>query len=314
MAADLEDEPKDGPEDGPEDEPKDEPEGEMADAFAGGEPAGAFLGSWIASATSPRFRRVLRRVTPAAKWAFVLGGATGFAWMGVSYARSSPRFALDTIHLSGGVHRTEAQLLERAEIVRGQNLFRLDPHAAEVRLQADPWIREAVVERELPTAVSIRLREWTPAAVVALGAHLVVVAPDGTPFKRLAVGDPDDLPVITGLDAADYESKPDAFLSRVRGAVHLLGEYREKEFAKDKPAQEVRLQPDGKVVLVVANAGIELHMGRDQWRQKLAMASKIFRRLSRDARSVDVVQKVFLDGESHPERVVVRLGSRKPSG
>ncbi len=313
-AADLDDEPESEPASEPEHEPEHEPEGEAAHGSVGDERPGAYFSSWMASAMSPSFLRVLRRVTPAAKWAFVLGGATGLAWMGVSYARSSPRFALDTIHLRGGVHRTEAQLLERAEIVRGQNLFRLDPHAAEVRLQADPWIREAVVERELPTAVSITLREWTPAAVVALGAHLVLVAPDGTPFKRLAVGDPDDLPVITGLDAADYDSNTAAFLSRVRAAVHLLGEYREKDLSKDQPAQEVRLQPDGKVVLVVSKAGIELHMGRDHWRQKLAMASKIFRRLSRDARSVDVVRKVFLDGESHPERVVVRLASRKPSG
>ncbi len=234
--------------------------------------------------------------------------------MGVSYARSSPGFALDAVHLRGAVHRTEAQLLDRSEIVLGQNLFRLDPHAAELRLQADPWIREASVERELPSAIRIALREWTPAAVIALGAHLVLVAPDGTPFKRLAVGDPDDLPVITGLDVVEYQFDSAAFLARVRAAVLLLGDYREKDFSRSRPAQEVRLRADGSIVLVVGKAGIELHMGRDRWRQKLAMASKIFRRLSRDTRSVDVVRKIFLDGESHPERVVVRLAPRTTSG
>ena len=83
-----------------------------------------------------------------------------------------------------------------------------------------PWVRSARVRRELPDRVVVRVREYRPAAILAvadLRPGLYYVAANGRIFAPVGATDGRDLPYITGL-APGRSRRPRR--RSVRSAVH----------------------------------------------------------------------------------------------
>jgi hypothetical protein len=66
----------------------------------------------------------------------------------------------------------------------------------------------------------------------------------------------------------------------------------------------VHLADDGRVTLIVGARGLHLELGRDNFRKKLQMAGRVLAELGAKGGQPEVI---FLDNETHSERVVVRL-------
>ena len=122
--------------------------------------------------------------------------AVGAIAIGLSY---TPLVAARTLSVRGERHLTEGQILRIARLGEGTNLIHADLAGAETRLERNPWVAIATVERDLPHTLRISVTERTPLAVTARpNGALAFVATDGTMMGSAAEGSP--LPAIVATD------------------------------------------------------------------------------------------------------------------
>lgn len=88
--------------------------------------------------------------------------------------------------------------------VRGQPTVAVSPQAVLERLLAEPWVRDARIERQWPDRLMITVTVRRPAAVRLDGAAETLIAADGTPLGPVPDGFAvDGLLRITGAGAAE---------------------------------------------------------------------------------------------------------------
>jgi cell division protein FtsQ len=128
----------------------------------------------------------------------------------------SPLVHARTIRVHGASHLTRSDVLRRAQIAVGVNVFMLDARAAERRLEADPWVVEATIAKHLPSTLVVDIQERSPVAVIESTGLLRLVAADGT---LLDAADPGvSLPLIASAEASVPEPAPAA----IRGAARAV--------------------------------------------------------------------------------------------
>ena len=234
----------------------------------------------------------------------VVGVSVGVAWSAQRYAYTSPRFALAEIEVHGG-KRFDAQAVGSQAALRiGENLFALDTQAVERRLLENPWIGSVAVARRLPSTLKIDLTERECRAITVVAGQAYLVSADGEPFKRVAPGDPVDLPVITGLNPEELARDRKRELERVMIALDVLRQYERLAMSRSYVPEEVHVADGGAISLTVGKQGIAILLGKGPFRQRLLMAERVIEE-TRKAGKLPTV--VFADNVAHPERVVARL-------
>jgi len=252
----------------------------------------------------PRLTAWMHRLSLVTGIIVVISASVMVAWGLRRYLRSSPRFSVRTVQVEGNHRRTPHQIAKLAGIEAGKNVFTVEEEVSEAAVTADPWVADAEVRVELPNQVTITVTEREAHALAALEGRLYLVDTEGHVFKTLEPGDPEDLPVVTGIDSDTIARDRDAVAKRVRRALDLVSDLHQQKIAERYPVQEIHLDEDGSVTVVVGTDGISLVFGRPPFRQKVAKAERILQEL----RYRKVKQAVmFLDNEAHPERVVVRM-------
>jgi cell division protein FtsQ len=234
----------------------------------------------------------------------VVGASSAVAYSLHRYALTTTRFGIRDVHVQGGKRLTSEQVRAVAGIEIGKNLLAFDTAAAETRLLQDPWVSSARVTRELPGTLRVELSEREASAIAILGDKPYLVTRDGEPFKPIQPDDPTDLPVITGIGAADLARDRAQATERLKTGVDILRQYERLSVARVHPAEEVALSASGHTVLTVGRSGIALELGRPPYARKLVMAAQVIGELGAKGRTPGIV---FLDNEAHPERVVVRM-------
>ena len=91
----------------------------------------------------------------------------------------TPLFRLRDIRVEGTRSLRPGEVIRRAGIDRGTNVFHLDAGSIVSALEADPWIRSATVERHLPGSIVITVHERTPIAQALVRGPSTAVAGDG---------------------------------------------------------------------------------------------------------------------------------------
>ncbi len=251
------------------------------------------------AAAPGRVVNALRAVLGAA---LVLGLSTTVAWAARRHVLTSPRFAIDEIVVQGAHHRTAESVATEAGVTKGMNVFALDLDRARAKLLLDPWIERVVLARHLPGKVSIQVSERESGAIVAL-PEAYLASRDGRIFKRVELGDPVDLPVITGLTSDLLAQDRDGAQHTIVRALDLAGEYEHGPLAARAPLQEIHVSNGGELTLVVGKDGVSVALGLPPYRRKLDEAVRIFAEMDRRGARPGVV---MLDDEARPDRVVVR--------
>ena len=150
---------------------------------------------WRSADPAEPLGRLRRPSVPA--WQRWLAGVCGVAVLagGGLVAGRSSLFAVDRIRVVGASHLGAGAVKRLAGIARDANVLFLDAGAVERRLEADPWIRRATVERAYPSTVTIRVEERAPVAAVPGDGGYALVAADGTLLEQGAPS-PGALPLI----------------------------------------------------------------------------------------------------------------------
>lgn len=256
------------------------------------------------SALGRRLRTVGTVLKTALGIAAVVGASTGVAWGAKRYMMTSPRFSVKTISVEGNARLSPEDVARAGGIAIGDNVFALDLDDSRRKVEADPWIKTAVVTRKLPGSVVVKVVEHEPAAVVAIGDRLFLASRAGEVFKEVASEDPLDFPVVTGLEPDAAAADREGTEKRVSRALDLLDEVQKTQLAARFPVQEVHLDVDGSISLVVGRQAISIALGHPPYKGKLEQADRVFTELAKRKAEAEIV---FLDNEASPERVVVRM-------
>lgn len=233
----------------------------------------------------------------------VVGVSSTVAWGAKKHIMSSARFSVKEIEVNGAKHRTSEEVIQRAGLAVGANVFMLDLDASKAKLLADPWISEATLARRLPGTLLVQVTEREAAAIVSLGDSWLATR-EGDLFKRLEAGDPAELPIVTGLTQEALAEDRDGVKRQVRRAVDLSADYEHTPLSARAPLQEIHYEPGGGVTLTVGREGLKLVVGDPPFRKKLDQAARVLTELEKRKAKAEAI---MLDNEARPERVVVRM-------
>ena len=112
-------------------------------------------------------------------------------------------FRAQSLKIAGIQRLTVKQIVQQARVSKGVNVMAVNLSMVRKRLMAHPWIAEAEVRREIPSGLYIRIKEHSPLAIVNLDRKYIINE-QGQIFKKWTASDPDNLPLINGLQLADF--------------------------------------------------------------------------------------------------------------
>jgi cell division protein FtsQ len=142
-------------------------------------------------------------------------------------ATQSRRLAAHQVRVIGNRHLDEMTVMRQAGVHPGINILAVRLGECRTRLLAHPWIAQASVGRQLPDRIEIRIAEHRPVAMVEIADGRFLIDAAGRPFKRWRDGDPDDLPVIRGLNYADLPALEPPETPLLATAIDALNHWRQ---------------------------------------------------------------------------------------
>jgi cell division protein FtsQ len=230
----------------------------------------------------------------------------GLVWGGIelrAWALSSPTFQLKEAQFTGLTRASRAELVRLSGLALGQNLFAMDVAALERTMLQHPWVRSVEVTRHFPAAVSVKVEEHSPEALVVLG-DLYVLDEEGEPFKRVTPGDGLDLPLVTGVERDAYVKDSREVREQLRAALAVARSYAALKPGRHERLSEVRVQ--GTSLALVTMGGQEVRLGEGDSEAKLSRLSRVRRELSARGLAAEVIH---LDNRARPGWVTVKLSS-----
>jgi cell division protein FtsQ len=254
----------------------------------------------VGVAWARRLFRLLLRVLVAAA---VVAGVVAVSRLVERHVHASPSFAVEQIEVRGNQQLSREAVIEAAGLAIGKNVFEVGPEAAKRRLLQVPWIESVSVRRRLPGSYSIELRERRAVALLAL-SELFLVSDDGVAFKPLAAGDPYDMPIITGIEAAQVAQDRRGSATALMSAVGLLHDYQDAGLWRREAISEIHIEADGTLSLYLGVDATHVRLGKAPFRQKLERLREVITLLnSQKTRAA----YVLLDNPRRLDRVTVRL-------
>ena len=109
-------------------------------------------------------------------------------------------FQVRDVTVSGASRVSYEDVLERLGLQSGETLFSANASELADRLKSHPWIREAIVNRELFHTLAVTITERRPAAVLRTPSLNLLLDEEGRVLSALGEEDDPTLPVLVGID------------------------------------------------------------------------------------------------------------------
>ncbi len=243
----------------------------------------------------PRARRFLSvsmrlGVAVVLAWGLLLGAQQGY-----QYVTTSAHFEARTVAFEPTPHLSADRLTELMGLAAGTNILAVDVDAMRSKIEADPWVASATVQRELPDTLHVTVQEHEPVAVLLAG-YFYLLNREGEPFKRIETGERGELPVITGVERDLLVKNDPAAAQVIRRALDVLAAYDERARPR---LSEVHIGEGGEALLYTEKSGTLLRLGRGPLGDKLARFDALRAALGERA---DKLSVVHLDAEPNPDR------------
>ena len=180
-------------------------------------------------------------------------------------------FAVREIKVKGGEKVGGSEIVAMAALSHGVSIWKVEPKAIEERVARHPWVRRVLAWREFPRRVVIEVEEREAKAIAAVGG-LYYVDREGFIFKAVEEGERTDFPLLTGLQQ-EALGHPTFFSTRqkIRQALRLNDLMGKGPLA----LSEIHFPPEGGVVLYPVAYRLALHMGGDDWEEKLKRLERV---------------------------------------
>jgi cell division protein FtsQ len=184
-------------------------------------------------------------------------------------------FPTHRILVSGAKHVRASDILQYAGVSEKQNILSFNLSLIRKRLLEHPWIAEADVKRELPDGLEIKIKEHEPLAVIDLG-KLFLINTSGDIFKTWEASDPQDLPIISGLDFSNISVPGTSSNISYDAAVRMLILSRNDQTLRFAPLiKQVIADPETGVTLCIFDDKKTVRMGYQNYPEKLERFKEI---------------------------------------
>jgi cell division protein FtsQ len=193
------------------------------------------------------------------------------AYTAVLYVRTSPRFEVKKISVSGLKRVRESQVLAKAGFDVGANAFQVSLDDIRERVETLEWVRYATVQRVLPDEIVVKIVEREPIGLTRLRGETYQFDMDG---KILDI-DPAlgaSFPILDGLIQDDQT-----------GNLHKVQTYRTVlDELSQASLSEIHISQTGEVTVVSASDPISINLGttdfRNRWVKYLQLKPQIQQR------------------------------------
>lgn len=206
------------------------------------------------------------------------------------------------ITVDGNTVVTTNEILQLAHVEMGSKLYDLDLMRIQKDVSSHYFLKEVIVERDLPSTVHITVVERSPVAMIS-GKDLRYLDPEGVVLPHSVSGELFDLPLISGIpsgvstEVGTVLQHPD-----IREALTVLSTAKLVGNELFHLVSEIQLRNGGDIVLYTAEAGIPILFGRGNTASKLVRLQTFWNDVVRD-RGPGSVQYIDIRFE---DQVVVR--------
>jgi cell division protein FtsQ len=242
------------------------------------------------------FHLMLRTLVGMVSLVLIIGGGGLLAQL----LFDSSYFKLDTVRVEKQVRVSEEEIVALSDVTMGGNIFELDLERIGRKIEENPWVFSARVQRLFPRSVVIQVEERSPMAVINLD-YLYYVDGRGEIFKVLEAQDSLDYPVLTGLEREDLLARPEESRRQLQGMMGLIDELAGRRIFALSEVSEIHLDQGGEIVLYTCNGGIPVHMGTGDYRGKLDRLERIFNDLKPRLRGLKYIDLNVMD------RIIVKV-------
>ena len=143
---------------------------------------------------------------------------------------SDAGFVLTDISITGLGRTQERDVQAVLDIDSGMPLLAIDLVEIQSRVEALPWVKEAVVNRVLPGSVSIELEERVPFALSQVNGRVALIDRDGVTITDRGLGEYRELMLVVGEatpellhQLEELTSVTPQLANRIRSAVRING-------------------------------------------------------------------------------------------
>ncbi len=216
-------------------------------------------------------------------------------------------FAVNKIRVEHQARVSEGDIVAASDIQPGDGIFDLDLHLIGRKIEENPWIATAEVERAFPDEIVIRVTERQPEAIVDLG-YLYYVDADGEIFKLLDGADRLDFPVISGLERKDMLDSPEQVQARLLRALRLMQMLRNRDIFTLEDVSEFYIHPQDGLTLFTIEGGVPIRMGNDGYDFKLQRLERVYADLKPRLTALKYIDLNVID------RVIVKVDVKRTIG
>ncbi len=143
------------------------------------------------------------------------------------------------------------------------------------KIEENPWIEKAEVERAFPDQVVIRVKEREARAIIDLD-YLYYVDKSGDVFKMLESGDELGYPVITGIDRQYLLDNPDRTQESLALALRLMNILEERQLFNLDDVSEIHFDEVDGLTVHTRVGGVPVHMGKKNFDHKLNRLEAVY--------------------------------------
>lgn len=256
-------------------------------------PALGDMGDPATAVAGQRVPRVRRRPRRRIRWRWMAGGLAAMVGVTAAVAAAghwvltTPRFAVMAVEVRGASRVPAQRILEVSGIVRGTNLWRIDPDRVRARLESLPEIRRADVVRELPNHLSILVEERRPFTLVH-AARLHWLDEEGRLLGEEPHAVATEVPVIRGLSEEELATMRTTPGPRARAAIALIRALLRTGSTLTAEISEIDMSRSEGPVLYTID-GVEVRLGSEEWDERLARLEGVLAQVAtEDVHGVDL--------------------------
>jgi len=200
-----------------------------------------------------------------------------------------------------------AEITQLIKVLKNAQLQDVDLMAVRHDILSHHFIKDAVVERDLPATLKVTVKERIPLAIIN-GSEILYLDEDGVVLPHSISKQLFDLPVLTGMPEG-MALAPGTMIKHpdIHEALQILAD--SKLVSKDlyHLISEVRLRNGGDIVLYAAEWGVPIIFGRGEIASKLVRLEAFWNSVVRE-RGSDNLQYVDLRFD---DQVVVRWNRKQ---
>lgn len=204
---------------------------------------------------------------------------------------TAPEFAVGGAEMLGVGRLDPQEVLHAAGIVRGSNIFRVDPLGIRRLVEAIPQVKRAAVVRRLPNRVTIWVEEREPFALVS-APGLYWVDEGGVILTPQLLAVVPSLPVLSGVEGEAADPVRGAPSDRLLTGLGLLRVLLRLGGSLPATISEVDLSRSGGPVLYTVE-GTEVRLGEAPWEEKLTRLGGVISELRRRGEQADYIDLRF---------------------